>query len=197
MRTLLCLLSEQHVPNLLSVHHFKPDRLVLVESEGMRRKNVARHLLAALRFGCKGYDSRCDVVPLDDENSPAAMRDCLETVSQAWPETAWIVNLTGGTKPMSIATHDFFRDREARLVYMSIDRPNQLLDLCGGPTETCDYRPGIREFVAGYGFEFSLRPGIVHRREAEAQKKWDLSRSVAWKSAGKALVSAAFFERFT
>lgn len=32
MKVMLCLLSDQPIPNLLSVHHFQPDRLVLVES---------------------------------------------------------------------------------------------------------------------------------------------------------------------
>ena len=50
MRTLLCLLSDQHVPNLLSVHHFQPDRLVLVESRQMRERKVGDHFLQALRW---------------------------------------------------------------------------------------------------------------------------------------------------
>ena len=39
MKVLLCLLSDQHVPNLLSVHHYAPDQLVLIESAQMESRN--------------------------------------------------------------------------------------------------------------------------------------------------------------
>ncbi|MGB2611809.1 MAG: hypothetical protein WBC80_22795 [Isosphaeraceae bacterium] len=55
MRTLLCLLSDQHVPNLLSVHHFKPDRLVLVESQQMQERKVGDHFLQALALDGLNY----------------------------------------------------------------------------------------------------------------------------------------------
>lgn len=155
MKALLCLLSQQHVPNLLSVHHFQPERLVLVESAGMARRHAARDFLEALRLGGRAYDDqRCQVVPLDDENSPQATRRCLDEAVQRLPDAQWIVNLTGGTKPMSIAAYEFFRERSARLVYTPVNRPNEFLDFRGGPGQQCAYRPTIQEFLAGYGFRF-------------------------------------------
>ena len=46
MRVLLCLLSDQHVPNLLSVHHFQPDRVILIRSAAMAK--AAEYFLDAL-----------------------------------------------------------------------------------------------------------------------------------------------------
>ncbi len=166
MKTLLCLLSQQHVPNLLSVHHFQPERLVLVESAGMREKNASRDFLEALRLGGRVYDDHHrDVLPLDDENSPDAMRRCLEVVAKPGPDAEWTVNLTGGTKPMSIAAYDFFRDKPARLVYTPVNRPNQFLDFRSGQAEQCDYRPSVQEFLAGYGFR--LRASLEKVAEEE------------------------------
>lgn len=79
MRVLLCLLSAQHVPNLLSVHHYQPDRLVLIESHGMQKKRAAANLLAALKLGGLDYANqpggeRSHVEPLENEDDLEAIR---------------------------------------------------------------------------------------------------------------------------
>lgn len=80
MKILLCLLSDQHVPNLLSIHHFCPDRLVLVESEQMKGKSKA--LLAALKTGGDNdvldYADRCSIVPLDASTASSMCLICFK-----------------------------------------------------------------------------------------------------------------------
>jgi len=66
MKTRVVLLSDQHIPNLLSVHHFKPERLYIVESALMKRTQAAARLLEALKIGGLDYDSRHSIVPVDD-----------------------------------------------------------------------------------------------------------------------------------
>ena len=154
MNILLCLLSDQHVPNLLSVRHFQPDRLVLLESAGMKQKHAADHFLEAVRLGGPDYRDRCSVLPLKDENHLDLIRPCLEQAFAQQPAGEWVVNLTGGTKPMSIASYEFFRPKPARLVYAALNRPNEFLDFSGRPAETCGHQLTIQEFLAGYGFQF-------------------------------------------
>ncbi len=154
MKTLLCLLSDQHVPNLLAVHHFQPDRLVLVESAGMQRKRASVNLLAALKLGKLDYHDRCRVQTLADENDLEAIRRCLCDVLEQEHADEWIVNLTGGTKPMSIGAYDIFLQQPARLIYAAVNQPDRFLDFRGRDPETCSYRPTIEEFLAGYGFQF-------------------------------------------
>jgi len=45
------------------------------------------------------------------------------------PSADWIANLTGGTKPMSIATYEFFKALEGRLVYTNVASPAELMDI--------------------------------------------------------------------
>lgn len=179
MKILLCLLSGQHVPNLLSVHHFAPDQLVLIETPGMRRQAAAESFLRALELGGQDYRQRSVVQPLESE-------DCLESVGRAlreafgrFPTGDWIVNLSGGTKPMSIAAYEFFKALQARLVYINAPRPNQLLGLDGRPSEVCDYRPSLVEFLAGYGFEQRKPPAAVAEAESRARAWWDCARQIA------------------
>ncbi|MGH9424941.1 MAG: hypothetical protein ACRD2L_01335, partial [Terriglobia bacterium] len=126
---MLCLLSDQPIPNLLSVHHFQPDRLVLVESEDMRRRKIAGHFLQALKLGGLDYTERADTYPLDLVDDLETVRQCLRRAYGVHSSAQWIANLTGGTKPMSIAAYEFFKAVGARLVYINATRPDDMLGL--------------------------------------------------------------------
>ncbi len=195
MKILFCLLSDQHVPNLLSVHHFKPDRLVLLESAGMKKKDAAKNLLRALEAGDLDYRGRCHVEPLPDENNLATIRTSIKRAYDGSPQDQWIANITGGTKPMSIAAYEFFKEKSARVIYTPINCPTELLDVENGGIETCRHRPKIREFVAGYGFECQQPPHALRTKEAYAKKHWEAARTIAQYSTGKSLVREACSER--
>lgn len=179
MRILLCLLSDQHVPNLLSVHHFKPDRLVLVESPQMHGKRVAQHLIAALRRGGLDYEKRHEVEPVAAEDNLEVVGHALRRAFGRHADADWIVNLSGGTKPMSIATYEFFKAVGARLVYVNVRQPNELIGLDGRPTESCTYRPSVNEFLAGYGFEPGKDERKIQEGEDFARRTWECARQIA------------------
>jgi hypothetical protein len=153
MRVLLCLLSDQHVPNLLSVHHYKPDQLVLVESTAMKKRGVACNFLNALKIGGLDYENRKHIEPLDAEDDLPAIRKALQSAYGRFPSNEWVANATGGTKPMSIATYEFFKALGGKIIYTNVSRPAQILNLGDSSIETCSYRLTIKEFLAGYGFE--------------------------------------------
>lgn len=79
MKVLLCLLSDQHVPNLLSVHHYVPDQLVLIESRQMESRKVASHFLKALKLGNLDYDARHHIEPLNAEDNSFRCETCVAT----------------------------------------------------------------------------------------------------------------------
>lgn len=174
MKSLLCLLSEQHVPNLLSVHHYKPDQLVLIESAHMAKRRAADHFLKALEIGGLDYKERCTVEPLEAEDNLAAVRRALQRAYGNGPTSDWIANLTGGTKPMSIATYEFFKALGAKLVYTNVARPAQFLDMESNVSEDCDHRLGIKEFLAGYGFESKKSDQKIAEAESRA-RDWETS----------------------
>ena len=180
MKTLLCLLSDQHVPNLLSVHHFRPDRLVLVESQAMRAKKSAEHFQSALNLGGLDYTAdTCTVESLDAEDDLGSVRVCLQRAYGKYPADDWIANLSGGTKPMSIAAYEFFKAVGARLIYVNFSRPDEVLALDGRATEKCAYQPTIREFLAGYGFGSSKSPDDIAKAEERAAAWWDCAMLIA------------------
>ena len=105
MKILVCLVSRQHIPNLMSVHAVKPDRLALMVSKKMISECRYEHLLYALEKGGLNYRCKKDLIYVDDENSVAsaslALDEYLEGLKQD-PDNEIIVNITGGTKPLSI-----------------------------------------------------------------------------------------------
>jgi hypothetical protein len=179
MKILLCLLSDQHVPNLLSVHHFRPDRLVLVESAEMRRKQASNNFLSALKLGGHDFGDNCHVQQLERENDLGAIRNALQRAYARCAGQDWIANLTGGTKPMSIAAYEFFNAVGARLIYVNAPAPNVFLGLDGQAAETCGYRPSIKEFLARYGFESRKADEAIRQAENRARMSWDCARLIA------------------
>ena len=183
MSVLLCLLSDQHVPNLLFVHHYRPDHLVLIESEGMRRRSAARNLLAALKKGGLDYNTRCRVQPLTSEDDLAQVRLALQEAHAHAPTGEWIANVTGGTKPMSIATYEFFSGGRGRTVYTNYGQPDRVTDLVTGLSETCRHRLSIDEFVTGYGF----RP---QKPLTDLQEAGERARRPLWRLTANHLAAA-------
>lgn len=192
MKILLCLLSEQHVPNLLSVHHFQPDRLVLIESDWMREKHhAADRFLAALQSG--GCDLVRDVTAIVE---PLAHQDSLRDVQAAvksafgrFPTDEWIVNVTGGTKPMSIATHEFFRTLGATLIYVDNSKPDVMNWMDGSRHETCAYRPTIKEWLLGYGFQIRKSDADIAAAEERARAWWQCARTIALHASPRELIA--------
>lgn len=197
MKVLLCLLSEQHVPNLLSVHHYKPDRLVLVESTKMRKQKAADNFQQALKLGNLDYDDRCDVEPLEAEDNLKGVRAVLRRTFGKYPMADWIANVTGGTKPMSIAAFEFFKATDGRVIYTNLARPNVFLNLDSIGEDRCDYKLSIKEFLAGYGFESRKTDNKMKEAEERGRQLAPCARVIAKHASSQDILSLSDDERKT
>ena len=177
-KVLLCLVTEQHVPNLLSVLHFKPDRVVLIQSDKMAKAKATEYFLDALEIANYKKD-KVDVLQLEDENNLVSVRRCLHQAFGKFPQADWIANVTGGLKPMSIAAYEFFKALDARIVYIDSRCPNEILGLDGQPPETCKHILTLDEFMAGYGFQISKAWEKITESEDRARQWWPLARKIA------------------
>ena len=183
-KVLVCLISDQHVPNLLSVHHLRPDRLVLVVSGQMAARKMDSYFAQALAHGGLSYVPHVCQIDLEDsvEQTYQVLRAAHAELAPSHPGAEWIVNYTGTTKPMSIGAYEFAREIGAQPLYVSFDRPNLLLYPAadpGGRTERCAHELGVREFLAGYGFD-DRRPETSHLASAAfARATWECARVLA------------------
>ena len=195
MNILLCLLSDQHVPNLIAVHHFQPDRLVLIESDDAKTKKTAEHFLRALAFGGLDYAGRCEIVPLQSEDSLKSVRNSLARAREIYPTATWIANITGGTKPMSLATFLYFKEMGARIVYTNVAKPAEMLDIEAETKEVCSHRLSINQFLAGYAFQSRKADAKIAEAESRARGWWECARQIAGRASSGSLLPLTDHER--
>lgn len=170
MKILVCLVSGQHIPNLLTVKSIRPDWLVLLVTPGMKRQEKDSQFLKALTVGGQDYSLSHDIIDLNEENSSVASYDKLQKAFEKRPYDQWIVNLTGGTKPMSIGAYEFSKDRGLKTLYVAEGNQRQAIDLLGGPSIILDHKVTTEEFLAGYGFDVLNKGGM--KRSEERAAKW-------------------------
>jgi len=170
MNILVCLISGQHIPNLLTLKSIRPDWLVLLVTPGMKKQEKDSQFLKALAAGGQDYSFKHDTIDLKEENSSAAAYDKLQQAFGKHPNDQWIVNLTGGTKPMSIGAYEFSRDRGLKTLYVAEGNQYQAIDLLGGPSVILDHKVTTEEFLAGYGFDILNKGGI--KRSEDRALKW-------------------------
>lgn len=178
MKILVCLVSDQHVPNLLTVHAVEPDLLFLVETPGMKVKRGAPNFIRALRMG-NSKKPKCKIKILKEENSIEATNELLGNLFLMYPDADWIVNITGGTKPMSIGAFEFFRNKTAKILYVPIAGQSKAINFSDGTFDDLKYKLGIKEFLAGYGFELIKGELEVRENETLALKWFETSRYLA------------------
>lgn len=170
MTVMACLVSQQHVPNLLAIRAVKPDWLVLLVTPGMKKRDKHTHLLKAPAAGGQDYSANYEVVDVTDENSIAAVSRALEQSLEKHPDDEWIVNLTGGTKPMSMGAYVFSRDKELKTLYIAESDQYHAVDLLDGASTVLDHHISTVEFLAGYGFD--LRNSHMLEKSEKGARKW-------------------------
>src|SRR5690606_19086683 len=145
----------------------------------MRARHIAENFLAALSAGGLDYADRVHIQSLSESNSVTAIQTALREAYSSHPAGEWIANITGGTKPMSITAYEFFKALGARVVYIDVRRPHELLDFEGGQAEICQHHLRISEFVTGYGFQLNKPAEKVAESETRARRWWECACAVA------------------
>ncbi len=111
-KILVSLVSEQAIPNVLLIRTLQDvDRYLFVST---KRMNDTGRLEALLVF-CP--HKQIHILSIDEMDPVAAQQDIAKEVAK-YKDARFLVNLTGGTKVMSIAAYEFFRQRNAQFLYL-------------------------------------------------------------------------------
>jgi hypothetical protein len=178
MKIMVCLISDQHVPNLLTVHAVEPDLLFLIETPGMRVKKAASNFIKAIRIG-NSKKPKCRIKILRKENSIEAITELLGDLFLKYSDAEWIVNITGGTKPMSIGAFEFSKNKTAMILYVPIVDQSRALNFSDGSFVDLRYKLRIKEFLAGYGFDYLKKDESILKSEVRADKLLDLAANLS------------------
>ena len=147
---LISLLSEQTIPNLLLIKELPLiDRYLLISTKKMEKRKVSHWIMEA--SGLSQNQFQIISVIEDSLSDIENQLHCLEFDD----EDSLFVNLTGGTKIMSIGVYSFFMKKGGKIFYIPIGKNvyRQIFPEIKNRENTIHYRLGVKEYLTSYGIE--------------------------------------------
>jgi hypothetical protein len=128
MKTCLVSLVGLHtIPNILLAMHLRPDFILLISTPSMEQRGKSRAILETLKLHGLDYSRRHHQVEVD-ENSIIDLQGKVNSwLAKVSEDFDFIVNLTTGTKLMSIAAYDLFNDYGSTMLYMPLGRNGYII----------------------------------------------------------------------
>ncbi|MDO5650909.1 MAG: DUF1887 family CARF protein [Moraxella sp.] len=149
MKTLICLVSAQSAANMNSINDINPDKVVLMTTSSMTEN--ANNLMTEL----KNIGKSSELFHITQENSmqslSAQYNNWLNDNIGKCDEI--VVNITGGTKLMSITAYNVFSDFGVRCFYQNLE-PNQLMWLDDESViDNIGYNTSLKRYLKIYRFD--------------------------------------------
>lgn len=111
MRIMICLVSEQTLPNILPALQLKPDMVYLISTiDQATRGEVIADFLKSKNINC---EQKTNFDPYD----VLAMTNRLKKILSKRPDENFILNVTGGTKLMALAAYSVFSESDSEIIY--------------------------------------------------------------------------------
>ncbi|MBI4843630.1 MAG: DUF1887 family protein [Nitrospirae bacterium] len=155
----VCLVSDQPIPNILGIYHFKPDKVIFCSTDKMEKLGKVDDIINTLKLYGLDYSQRLERIIVDQD----CLEDCetrfANDIAQKYIDHELIVNLTGGTKIMVLAAYNVFKDMAEQMIYTPIPK-NEFLTVfprtgeCKSP-ETLDLRLSVQAYITAYGVKVS------------------------------------------
>ncbi len=173
MKTHICLVSAQLIPNVLPVLTERPGMVVLLTSPEMRRQaELLQNFLLPRGF-------RCEIVPTEAYDFAGMLAACDGVITRYGEEGGELVlNVTGGTKIAALAAYQQFYFSSRRIIYMDTDH-DRILELGDHPKSIplTENLLDIKGYLACYGK--NIRPETAARRgEREARRDRETTRQL-------------------
>lgn len=158
---LISLLSEHLLPNYLFIKEMegKYDELLFITTSRMKESATGRRLEKALG------------IPTDNVKRIEVSEDSLESLLSTLEaegfgkENDYIVNLTGGTKIMSLGVYDFFSNYTSSFYYIPIGK-NTIKNVRTSEDLVLRYRANVYEYLTLYGLSYSYDQNLHKSSEA-------------------------------
>ncbi|MDR1898215.1 MAG: DUF1887 family protein [Prevotellaceae bacterium] len=148
---LISLISEHLLPNYLLAKEMagRYDRHVFITTKRMGEKSMTSRFCNTLNIEKK----EVKIIIVSEDDLPDTMKK-LESENFG-KEDRFIVNITGGTKVMSIATFTHFGDYNADFYYIPIE-VNKIENVKTGEDLPLHYRVNVEEYLSLYGLRFEF-----------------------------------------
>lgn len=170
-KVLVSILSDHLVPNYLFIKEMRGqyNELLFIGTPYTESKAIATHLENAL----ENRKSNIKKVILESDQYQEGVQS-LENISLP-NDVQYIVNLTGGTKIMSLIVYDFFRKLNSSFYYIPIGK-NTYCNIEEENMHALQYRISLREYFTLYGLHYECDNALLKDAETtfqffEKQKK--------------------------
>lgn len=149
-KVLVSILSNHSLPNYLFAKEMrgKYDKMLFITTPEVSGMCRGKQLEDALR-------KEEDTVPritVDGNDYKQAVNTLIGAGLS--DKDAYIVNLTGGTKMMSLAVHDFFSKKNSTFYYVPIGK-NTYYNMSTGESSPLQYRVSLGEYFKLYGLRYT------------------------------------------
>lgn len=155
-RVLVSILSDNNIPNYLFIKEMEGvwDALVFISTSKMNEKR--RHIINTL--GADNDSVTFVTIDSDDYNKSLA------ELSDKLPGNegdAFLVNLTGGTKMMSLAVYKYFSEIARTEFFYVSQSATKYHSLSKGMSYSLDYRVSLEEYFGLYGIRISREEALI------------------------------------
>lgn len=156
-RVLVSIISKHTLPNLLLIKEMKGnfDELAFITTPEVERMNTDVYMTKALKV------NEADIATLKVDGND--YHKTMEDLNRDWEVRQgdkYIVNITGGTKIMSLAVHDFFSQFDSEFYYVPISQ-NKYNNIVTGEWTPITYRASLKEYLTLYGLSFSSEDHLM------------------------------------
>lgn len=169
---LVSILSKHTLPNYLFAKEIEgqyDDHLFITTSEVDSRFG-GEQLEEALQLPL----DKADYISVDGNDYNRSLEELKKWEVRS--DDKYIVNLTGGTKIMSLAVHDFFASLDAKFHYVPIGL-NTYYSFETGESKPINYRVSLKEYFTLYDIHFkSTAEGDFRHSKEEAYRLFDQVR---------------------
>ena len=178
-RVHVCLVSDQTIPNILAIQHFKPAKIIFCTTEKMENQDKSDAIIDTLGLYGLDYSTKSHKVFVDQD----CLEDCelkLSDIAQKYSNHKFVINLTGGTKIMVIAAYNVFQKHNAQMIYTPIPK-NQFVEIfprkgnCKSPIPL-NLRLTVEAYLTAYGVKVKnknkLEPLKTNAKKNEKISKW-------------------------
>lgn len=160
-QVLVSIISKQTIPNYLFIkdRQEQDDEMLFIATQEM--KNEADWLIQTLK--CTEEEKQVILLEKNQEEKWNEMTAAIaEHISS---DKHYVVNLTGGTKYMTLAVYHLFSKYDSEFFYIPFPR-NVVLKPFLDDEEAIDYRLKIDEYLSLYGLDFNtLKRNTVRKKE--------------------------------
>ncbi len=169
----VCLVSEQPIPNILSILHHKPDGVFLISTEEMEKRRMVENIVETLSL--KNFDtSRVFEPVIVKEDSITDCKMKIEERLRDFEDATFSVNITGGTKVMAISAFEVLKDYAATVGYIPRGKNDYIIVFPKkkiNTSEKIDIRLSVTEYLTAYGLKVENVQKLSEKRNTALARK--------------------------